>query len=408
MNNLTGKHITLISLNFYPEDTAIGLYSTQMAEYLEQQGAHISVITAFPYYPQWEIAPAYQDKGSYLHEKKGSIDIYRYKQFTPKSPTLLKRVVHITDFTLGSRFNFKQIKECDIVISVIPFTSSAWLGNTLSRKRNAKHWIHIQDFEFDAAFQSGLATTTSESKSVAYKGLMRLERSILDKADCVSTISQTMLAKLKEKTNTTTYYLPNWIDATESDPSQVVQHPYFSQDKFSILYAGNVGDKQDWSFFKKIVAALDFTKFEVIVVGAGAKMELLKEQLKDSSVQFYDPVALEGLASLLATADVHILFQKAEVVDTVMPSKILGMMASARPSIITGHPDAEPAKIIEVSQGGYYKSTTDAQEIVAILNSLSTNSDKATLMGSNARKFIVEKYARKAILKDFTDALRRL
>jgi colanic acid biosynthesis glycosyl transferase WcaI len=217
-----------------------------------------------------------------------------------------------------------------------------------------------------------------------------------------------MLAKLKEKTNTTTYYLPNWIDATESDPSQVAQHPYFSQDKFSILYAGNVGDKQDWSLFKKIVAALDFTKFEVIVVGAGAKMELLKEQLKASDVQFYDPVPLEGLASLLASADVHILFQKAEVVDTVMPSKILGMMASARPSIITGHPDAEPAKIIEVSQGGYYKSTTDAQEIVAILNSLRTNSDRATLMGSNARKFIVEKYARKAILKDFTDTLRRL
>ena len=29
---LLKKHITLISLNFYPEDTAIGLYSTQLAK----------------------------------------------------------------------------------------------------------------------------------------------------------------------------------------------------------------------------------------------------------------------------------------------------------------------------------------------------------------------------------------
>ena len=407
MNNLQGKHITLISLNFYPEDTAIGLYSTQLAEYLEQQGAHISVITAFPYYPQWEIAQEYLDKGSYYQEKKGTITIYRYKQFTPKEPTFLKRVIHIADFTIGSRFNFKQITECDIVISVIPFTSSAWLGNTLSRKRNAKHWIHIQDFEFDAAFQSGLASGNNNT-SMPYKALMKLERSILNKADYVSTISHTMLAKLKEKTTTETYYLPNWIDAAESDPSKVQSHPYFSNDKCSILYSGNVGDKQDWQLFTKVVEALDFDSFEVIVVGAGAKMDALKENLKESCVQFYPPVPFAELSSLLASADVHILFQKSEVVDTVMPSKILGMMASARPSIITGHPDAEPARIIKASKGGYYNTVTDSELILRQLLTLKTSPEVAATMGTAARKYILEKFARRPILEQFTAILSRL
>lgn len=400
-------NITLISLNFYPEDTAIGLYSTQLAEYLEMQGALLSVITAFPYYPKWEIDAAYKDKGTYYHEKKGSIDIYRYKQFTPKNPTFLKRIIHITDFTLGSRLNFKQIAHCDVVISVIPFTSSAWLGNMLSRKRNAKHWIHIQDFEFDAAFQSGL-TTTSENKSLAYKSLMRLERTILNKADRVSTISQSMLVKLKEKTQTPTYYLPNWIDAQESDPSKTKQHPYFKSKKFGILYSGNVGDKQDWDFFTKVVLKLDMDLFEVVVVGAGAKMEVLKDRLKTSDVKFYPPVPFIELPSLLASADVHILFQKTTVIDTVMPSKILGMMASARPSIITGNALAEPASILQVARGGYYNTTTDSDLVLQQLQELRTNPEKATFMGTEARKYIIDTYARTTILEAFTDKLRRL
>lgn len=407
MNNIKGKHITLISLNFYPEDTAIGLYSTQLAEYLEKQGAQLSVITAFPYYPKWSIADEYKNKGPYLHEKKGTINIYRYKQFTPQQPTFLKRVAHIIDFTLGSRFNFKHIKECDIVISVIPFTSSSWLGNTLSRKRNAKHWIHIQDFEFDAAFQSGLASG-GESKNAVYKGLMRLERKILNKADQVSTISHTMLAKLKGKTNSNTYYLPNWIDAQGSDPAMTEVHPYFSKDKFSILYSGNVGDKQDWDLFTEVITALDFNTYEVIVVGAGAKMDALIEKHKESGVQFYSPVPYKDLSSLLASTDVHILFQKAEVVDTVMPSKILGMMASARPSIITGHPAAEPAKILKESKGGFYNATIDSSLIIDQLNELRTTPEMAISQGVNARKYIVEKFARIPILEKFVTALNRL
>lgn len=397
---LSKKHITLISLNFYPEDTAIGLYSTQLAEYLEEQGVILSVITAFPYYPKWKISEDYIDKKTYYQEKKGNINIYRYKQFTPQNPTFLKRVAHIADFTIGSRFNFKQIKQCDIVISVIPFTSSAWLGNMLSRKRDAKHWIHIQDFEFDAAFQSGVATQ-SDHKSFTHKSLMRLERSILNKADCVSTISHTMIEKLKKKSTSKTYYLPNWVDAQRSNPEKTNRHLYFNHTKYSILYSGNVGDKQDWAFFERIVASLDINYYEVIVVGAGARMDILRQKEALKNVKFYDPVPLEELSSLLASADVHILFQKTTIIDTVMPSKILGMMASAKPSIITGHPEAEPAKIINTSGAGFYTSDPTVKIIQDQLEVLRNSPEKALMMGKKAREYVIKHYDKEMILSDF-------
>ncbi len=408
MSSNKAIHITLISLNFYPEDTAIGLYSTQLAQYLEKQGAEVSVITGFPYYPNWKIREDYKNKGSFYHEKIGDISIYRYKQFTPENPTFLKRIVQIVDFTIGTRINFKHIKNCDIVISVIPFTSSAWLGNTLSRKRNAKHWIHIQDFEFDAAFQSGLAQM-SRGKSCIHKNLMQLERRILNKADRVSTISHAMLRKLQTKTSTPSYYLPNWTDLMITEGSTVAKHPFFNPNKFSILYAGNVGDKQDWLLFEKMVAALDDSCFEVIVVGAGARMEVLKKKLaQNKMVHFYNPVPLATLPQLLSSADVHILFQKKEVIDTVMPSKIIGMMGSSKPSIVTGHPDAETAQIIKDSKGGFYETPNTIQLILARLQQLREDPEAATTMGKNARSYVEMNYNKDIILRSFYRTLMSL
>ncbi|HIP33818.1 MAG TPA: colanic acid biosynthesis glycosyltransferase WcaI, partial [Bacteroidia bacterium] len=40
--------ITIIGLNYYPEDTAIGLYTTQLAEYLSHNNFKVEVITGFP------------------------------------------------------------------------------------------------------------------------------------------------------------------------------------------------------------------------------------------------------------------------------------------------------------------------------------------------------------------------
>ena len=169
-------NITLIGINFYPEDSAIGLYSTQMAEYLDHSH-EISVITGFPYYPEWEIREEYKEKTNYLIEQKNDIKIYRYKQYVPKNPTFKNRVFHLLDFTFGSIRNVLKIKKCDLVICVVPFTSSIALGLLLAKLRGAKVWVHIQDFEFDAAVESGLAGEANGLKAKLFQGLFWLETS---------------------------------------------------------------------------------------------------------------------------------------------------------------------------------------------------------------------------------------
>jgi len=406
---LKNKKVTIIGLNFYPESTAIGLYSTQLAQFLEELGAEINVVTAFPYYPQWEIDPVYKKRGNYLEEKLGTIRLLRYKQYTPKTPTFFKRVIHIIDFTIGNYFNLKKIKDCDYVISVVPFTSSAYLGAILSRRKKAKHWIHIQDFEFDAAFQSGLVDVHQEKRGWIYKFLMGIERRIFNKADCVSTISHTMVKKLETKTSSKTYFLPNWVDASDSDPSKSQPHSFLGSDKFKLLYSGNIGDKQDWNFFLEMIQKLDFDKYEVIIVGDGSRRKEIENKISSyPGISLHKPVPYAELSDLLCSADAHFLFQKLGVVDTVMPSKILGMMASARPSIITGHPDSEVRKVIDQAAAGVYISENNVDLVLDFLNTMQTDKALAQSKGVSAREYVLENFAKRSILERFANQLGQL
>lgn len=402
------NNITLIGINFYPEDTAIGLYSTQMCEYLSSQGYKIDVITGFPYYPQWEIRESYQNKSTFLVEQKENINIYRYKQYVPKNPSFKNRIVHLLDFTFGSLRNVFKIKKSDLVICVIPFTTSVLLGLILAKIRGAKVWVHIQDFEFDAAVESGLAGNQEGIKAKVFKYLFKIEKKLLDKSDIISTISYGMIEKLKTKTDTQNYFFPNWVDENFINPSKSKQHEYLISQKFKILYSGNIGAKQDWDFFLKVIENFkDSDDVEFIIVGAGAKKAwLVQETSTNKNITHYEPIDYEKLPDLLCSADLHILFQKNDVIDTVMPSKLLGMMASEKPSLVTGNLNSEVAKAFEISKGGYFFDSFDLENCLKTIEDLKSNDILSKEIGKNAREYITQNFSSKNVLKKFEEKIK--
>ena len=398
------KSITFIGLNYAPEDTAIGLYSTQWVSFLKQNGFEVNVITAFPYYPQWRIWDAYRDKPRFYEEELGGLRVIRYKQYVPKSPNFIKRILHLIDFTLGSWRNLYRIKACDLVISVVPFTSSVFLGYIQKRRFKSKLWTHIQDFEFDAAQQTGLG----KKRKWLFRPLFAIERWLLSKSDIKSTISNSMLMKLDEKSNGLNYLMPNWIDEKAINPESASKHPFLNSAKFKILYSGNIGDKQDWEVFLKLCQDLSAESYEIVVVGSGSKSHWLEAQINEMQhVSLYAPVPFDDLSDLLCSADLHILLQKGDVLDTVMPSKVLGMMASAKPSLILGHPDSEVKTIIDKSEGGFYFDSYN-QDLVMAIERLRENTELGQNMGIKARKYVISQFSKDQILDQMLKQLDAL
>ncbi len=391
---LRKKNITFISLNYAPEDSAIGLYSSQWVEFLESNGHNVTVVTAFPYYPQWKIYKDYKYKPLFYKESNGKSTILRYKQYVPRVPTFFKRIVHLIDFTLGSFINLFKIKNCDLVIAVVPFTSSAFLGWIQKKRFNAKLWIHVQDFEFDAALQTGVSKKTNALFSLLFK----IESWILNKATVGSTISHSMLDNLSQKTKSLIFYLPNWIDQTTIDPLTAAPHEYTKSNKITLLYSGNIGDKQDWNNFIKFCNDLDKNRYDVIIVGDGAKKDwVLENTINLSNVINYPPVPYKELSDLLCSADIHLLFQKPDLLDTVMPSKVLGMMASAKPSIIIGHKDSEIKKTFKLTEAGLFFDHY-SKEVIKQLDQLSSKPTRMKDMGVNSRAYVIRNFSKKMIL----------
>lgn len=401
------NRILIIGINYFPEDSAIGLYSTEKAEYLVSKGFDVTVITGFPYYPQWEIRDDYKSKPYLVKETINGVKVFRSKQYVPKDPTFIKRIIHLISFTFGNFINLFRVNKPDIVISIVPFTTSALLGWFIKKRYKSKHWVHIQDFEFDAAIDSGLLTG---NKKVVIDLLQSIEKFVLSKADIVSTISFGMIAKLKQKTKTNTFYLTNWIDTTKFSSNKIKSHRYLESNAFKILYSGNIGAKQDWGFFIEFlnhVKSID--NVEVIVVGEGAEKDSLLSKIKHYSiVKHYNLVPYEELPSLLSSADLHILFQKTDVIDTVMPSKILGMMASAKPSIVTGNLKSEVATVFKESQSGFYFDDTEMEAIIQKIRILKNDKKLSQNIGLNAMDYVNRKFSKTEVLDNFIDKLESI
>lgn len=403
------KTITIFTGNYAPEDTAIGLYTSQFALFLSDKGYNVSVITGFPYYPKWEISNEYKNKSTYFNEIIKGINVFRYKQFIPKNVSFTGRIKLMLSLLWGNYINSKKIKETNLVICIVPFTLSILTGYLLARKTKAKLWIHVQDFEFDLAFQSGLLHSSFLGRMFK-KVVFSFERLLLTRANVISSISFNMIEKSKEKTNfESIYYFPNWISAKNINPNSAKQHPYINKDKFTLLYSGNIGEKQDWNLFELLCQKLISEDLEIVIVGNGAYVEKLKNNLsKFNFIRFYDPIPYNDLNDLLCSADLHFLFQKTNVLDTVMPSKILGMMASGKPSIITGNKNSEVSKIFTENKiDGYFYSN----EIEPILNFIrNQKSNKKNSLSNNeiAKKYVLENFSEEKILEKFEEKIKKV
>jgi colanic acid biosynthesis glycosyl transferase WcaI len=122
----------------------------------------------------------------------------------------------------------------------------------------------------------------------------------------------------------------------------------------------------------------------------------------------YEPVPLDELGKLLNSADAHFLFQKTDVLDSVMPSKIMAMMASKRPSIITGHKNSEVATIFNKNNIGYYFSSENEEKIVDTLRELMNDKSKSEIIGKNAYEYILNNFEEKTILGNMNAKLKSI
>lgn len=395
--------ILIYSLNYAPELTGIGKYSGEMASWLANNGDEVRVVTAPPYYPDWRVPSPYSSS-SYHNETLSGVNVFRCPLWVPNNPGGLKRIIHLASFALSS-FPI-MIRQAfwrpDVVWVVVPafFTLPAAL--LTAKLVGAKSWVHIQDFEIDAAFEMGLIKGNLVRKAVLWG-----ESFFLRRFNIVSTISSKMLERLYQKQVSPERALifPNWVDISAVYPELNgggYRKEWGIPDQAVIaMYSGNMGGKQGLEILADVAERLKAqTNLYFIFCGKGpAKADLVQRCQSLPNVKFLDLQPLEKLGELLTAADIHLLPQRADAADLVMPSKLTGMLASGRPVIATAHIGTEVESVVK--QVGLVVEPENPASFADAINLLLTNKQLRTEFGVKAREFAVNFLEINAVLKKF-------
>jgi colanic acid biosynthesis glycosyl transferase WcaI len=400
--------ILILGLNYSPELTGIGKYTGEMARSLADFGHGVRVVTSYPYYPQWRVQKG-RDTWRYRREEQDGVITIRCPIWVPRAPTGMKRGIHLMSFALSSLpAGLMQVHwRPHLVMAIAPTIMSAPNALMVARLSGAKPWLHIQDFELEAAL--GLSMLPSYGR---LQSLMRsVEGALFRRFSRVSSISQPMVDRAADKGVPMDHLvlLPNWVDCEEIRPDGFHRQDFgIPEDKFVALYSGNLGAKQGLETLISAACSLKaFTQLHLVICGEGSMRARIESLVGEApNVQYLPLQPAERLNALLNTADVHLLPQRPEASDLVMPSKLLGMMASGRPSVIAAPDGSELSRI--AAEAGVLVPPGDAKAMADAILWLARDPDERKRLGQAARDYVVKNRSRHAVLGKFEAELKDL
>lgn len=407
--------ILIYGINFAPELTGIGKYSGEMASWLASKGHKLRVVSAPPYYPEWRVSAGYS--GKRYSKQLWSFDngaravVWRTPVWVPNILSGVKRLLHLSSFALSSLpIMLLQIRwRPDLIIIVEPTLACAPATLLVSKVSGAKAWLHIQDYEVDAAFQMGMLKS-----SLVRRFALFCEKLLMRGFDRVSTISPRMLARLQTKSVPVErrVLFPNWVDIHSifplSQPSSFRSELAIAENTVVALYSGNLGEKQG---LELLIEAARETRYNTgliwMIAGAGSARERLETMSSDlPNVKWLPLQPLERLNDLLNLADIHLLPQRADAADLVMPSKLTGMLASGRPIVTTAAADTQVATVVKtcgiVVEPGSTLAFTDA--VLKLVLDAKLRSE----LGCNARDYAEKCLSYDSIMNRFEQELEAM
>jgi putative colanic acid biosynthesis glycosyltransferase WcaI len=390
--------IVIYGINYAPELTGIGKYSGEMAEWLVEQGHEVRVVTAPPYYPEWKVSQDYVSNG-YAKENIHGVDVWRCPLYVPAAPSGLKRIVHLASFALSSLpVMLKQVFwKPDVVLVLEPplFCSpTAWLVARLSR---AKCWLHIQDFEVEAAFKLGIIPYAWLYTCISMVSFWMMKR-----FDRVSTISNSMLQHLKDKNISTPVLFPNWVDFSkikyDAEGGACFRKNLGVDDSQCLcLYSGNISVKQGLEVLLEVATNLPGCHF--VICGDGANRQSLQiqaESLALHNLSFLPLQPLNHFSAMLSAADIHLVIQKRGAADLVMPSKLTNILAVGGLALVTAEEGSELGQLANEENGCVFRC--DPESADALTEAIVTLRHEKLV--SDAIRTKAKAYAEKHIAKD--------
>ena len=399
--------ILVLGTNYTPEVTGVAPFTAGLAEHLTDTGNEVTVATSFPHYPQWRTQPPYVGLWR-AFERVGEVNVRRSRVFLPSRPGLLGRIAYDSSIAAGGLLNGVGAR-ADLVICVTPPIQLAIVAGVLARAWRTPYILLVEDLAVRAALSVGLM------RSRWIEALAkRLERTAYNLADRIVVISQGFADSLVHGgvRSDRLRLIPHWAhgDAVERQADVAIRREMgATEGDLLVMYAGNLGQKQGLiDALRAASLGADHNVFKLVLIGDGSERRTLERTIEEGAIRNARVLPLQPewrLRSMLAAADVFLLTQRADVIDSVAPSKLLTYFSAGRPVLAAVHSASEAARLVNESRGGVIVTPESPEALLEAIEGMARSGAKRGEFGKAGRLFAQSRFTRDRVLAQWDDLI---
>jgi len=391
--------ILVVSQYFWPESFRVN----ELVVDLISRGHQVSVLTGIPNYPSGKIFPDYINN-KHLYDTFHGARVFR-SPMLPRGSSPVRLILNYISFALCASvygvfrlhvntYDLVFVYQLSPITLVLP-------GILISRLRGLPLVLWVQDLWPDTLVSLNILKS---SFSVSFARI--LVSFIYKQATLILVQSMSFASKISEYVNDSSriHYLPNWSDGFPvlSQTSHPPELPIVSG-VFTVLFAGNIGDAQDFPAILNAAQILSTnSRIRWVIVGSGSRYNWVKSQVISRGLShcffLLGRFPYERMPSFFKSADALLIsLSKKPAFSLTIPSKLQTYLVSGVP--LLGMLDGEGASIITNANAGLVCGAGDSLGLSKLVLQLSNMPLKLRLqMGSNGISYARQEFGKSALL----------
>ncbi len=382
-------HIAFFNRAFYPEVSATGQLLTELAEGLAKtHGCRVSVVAGLPQgtVPQsWKTPPRWR---IFTKERFGEISILRAHSTSFSKKLFAGRVCNYLSYFASACLAGLYLEKPDVIIALTDPPVIGLAALLAARRFRAKLVISYRDL-----FPEVARLLNNFRNPFVENALHGVNRILIGQADKIIALGEAMrdrLVKEKGAPQEKVLIIRDWADAGVVPGEK--QNPFAQaqglSDKFVVMHAGNIGASQNLGILIEAAARLkELPNLIFLLIGDGVTRPALEKRAAELSlhnVRFLPYQPKKILSEVFASADCFIISLKPGLSGYIMPSKLYGILAAARPYVATVDEDCDVAHITQRYESGLLARQQDPADLAENLLRLYRDQDLRKRLGSNA------------------------
>ncbi len=402
------NHLSIFT-QFYPPDyAATGQLIAELATQLKQLGMQVKIFTGQPGY-------AFKTHSAPQHEIDNGVRIRRTKITQMWSKRIRGKALNGLFFCLRSGFRLlRSVNRSQILMLTTAPPYLPVLGYLAHVCFGQCYVCLLYDLYPDVAVELGVVSP--KHGLVKFWNLLNCQ--VWKKADAIIVLSSTMKDRIIKKCpeiEDKISVIHNWSDPDLIKPVKK-QDNWFArkfnlQDKFTVLYSGNMGRCHDLETIMAAAEKLRDEPIQFVFIGGGAKRETCLNKVQELGLKnclFLPYQDKSVLPYSLTACDLSLVSISARMEGLVAPSKFYGILAAGRPMAVICEPHSYLRNLIRKAKCGVSFNSGEGTRLAQFIRLMAGDSKLVTAMGDAGRRYLEENLTPEIIAQQYFETLQKV